>query len=152
VLETWTILRHCRDLKGFFRFLRTEYSTLELSCLQNNNGRFVELSEYHGGAQRGGIRVPEGYRGAGWDRFAMELAAFFLGKRVVVQADSSRNSKQIHGRDSRDFTALPKPVIEASTHFKSTSDLTSKVPQFQLDPATPRPTCKFSFNWDPSPI
>jgi hypothetical protein len=90
----------------------------------------VELSEYHGGVQRGGIRVPKGYRGSGWDRFAMELVAFFLGKRepVVVQADSSRNGRQIHGRDSRDFTALPKPVIEASTHFKSTSELTSKVP------------------------
>jgi hypothetical protein len=120
---------------------------------QNNNGRFVELSEYHGGAQRGGIRVPEGYRGAGWDRFAMELAAFFRGKQesVVVQADSSRNGRQIHGRDSCNFTALPKPVIEASTNFKSTSELTSKTPRVQLDPAAPRPTRKFSFNWDPFP-
>lgn len=153
VLETWKVLRLCKDLKGFFLFLRTEYSTLELSCLQNNNGRFVELSEYHGGAQRGGIRVPEGHRGAGWDRFAMELAAFFLGKQepAVVQADSSRNGRQIHGQDSRNFTALPKPVIEASTNFKSTLELTSKTPRVQLDPAAPRPTRKFSFNWDPFP-
>ncbi len=41
--------------RGFFRFLRTDYSNLELSCLQNQHGRFVELSEYHGGAQHGGI-------------------------------------------------------------------------------------------------
>jgi hypothetical protein len=44
----------------------------------------VELCEYHGGAQRGGICVPEGYMGKGWDRFAAELDLFFLGKKSPV--------------------------------------------------------------------
>ena len=63
LIETWGLLRQTEDLKGFFRFLRTEYSTLELSCLQNSYGRFVEICEYHGGAECSGIRIPEGFRG-----------------------------------------------------------------------------------------
>ena len=45
---------------GIFKFMRDGYQTLELSCLSNRGGRFVEISEYHGGAQRGHLRVPEG--------------------------------------------------------------------------------------------
>ena len=51
LITTWRSLRKIEDLKGFFQFLRTEY-TLELSCLQNHYGRFVEICEYNGGAQR----------------------------------------------------------------------------------------------------
>ena len=65
------------DLKGFFRFYRTGYSILEVSCLQNHYGRFVEVAEYHGGAQRGGLRVPEGYRGKGWAGSNGKYALFF---------------------------------------------------------------------------
>jgi hypothetical protein len=36
---------------GIFKFMRDGYRTLELSCLSNRGGRYVELSEYHGGAQ-----------------------------------------------------------------------------------------------------
>ena len=67
VLKTWGLLWQEAELKGFFWFLRTDYSTLELSCLQNQHGRFVELSEYHGGARNGeafecrkGSRVKDG--------------------------------------------------------------------------------------------
>lgn len=63
VTKTWGLLRQNLELKGFFRFLQTKYSTLELSCLQNQRGQFVELCEYHGGVQRGGIQVPEGVLG-----------------------------------------------------------------------------------------
>ena len=66
LLAEWASLRQVADLKGFFHFYRTSYSILEFSCLQNHHGRFVEVAEYHGGgAQRGGLRVPEGYRGKG---------------------------------------------------------------------------------------
>lgn len=144
------------DLKGFFRFLRIDYNTLEFNCLQNKNGRFVELLEYHGGAQRGGIRVPEGYQSAGWDRFATELESFFLGKLALVgdRVGSSRNVRKnpdLAMRDSRDFTTLPTSVIGASNPFKSTSSLNSRGPRVQLDPSAPRPTQKFYFNWDPFP-
>ena len=107
LLQTWVLLRQNSELKGFFRFMRTEYSTLELSCLQNQRGRFLELCEYHWGAQRGGIRVPEGYLGKGWNRFAEELNSFFLGKQPPVELRDGppRNGKipVTRARDSHDF-------------------------------------------------
>lgn len=81
VFLTWSTLCKSSDLKGFLIFLRTNYNTLELSCLQNQYGRFVELLEYHGGVQRGGIRVLEGYRGTGWKRFAKRIESFFFWER-----------------------------------------------------------------------
>jgi hypothetical protein len=155
VLTTWNVLRKCMDLKGFFRFLRTDYSTLELSCLQNKNGRFVELSEYHGGAQRGSIRVPEGYRGTGWDRFAMEIESFFLGKSAPVgdrggNLYNGRKNHDLGRRDTRDYVASHTPVGGDSNQFKS-AGLTLKRSQVQLDPFAPRPTRKTHFNWDPFP-
>lgn len=47
-------------LEGFFRFYRDGYRTLELSCLRNRGGRYLELCDYHSGAQQGGLRIPEG--------------------------------------------------------------------------------------------
>jgi hypothetical protein len=51
LLAEWASLRTCPDLKGFFRFYRSGYIIMEFSCLQNQHGHFVELAEYHGGAQ-----------------------------------------------------------------------------------------------------
>ena len=52
------------DKKGFFQFLRSNYNTLEVSCLTNKGGKFLEVVDYHGGAQRGSLRIPEGHRKA----------------------------------------------------------------------------------------
>jgi hypothetical protein len=65
---------------GSFQFLRDGYRTLEMSCISNRGGRFVELVEYHGGSQRGNLRIPEGHRGVGWVRFLFELRRYFLTK------------------------------------------------------------------------
>lgn len=35
---------------GLFEFLRDGYRTLEFSYLSNRGGKFVELSDYHGGS------------------------------------------------------------------------------------------------------
>jgi hypothetical protein len=45
---------------GFFKSHRDGYRTLELSCMKNKGGRYVELSDYHSGSQQGNIRIPEG--------------------------------------------------------------------------------------------
>uniref|UniRef100_A0A2N9IM47 Reverse transcriptase zinc-binding domain-containing protein n=1 Tax=Fagus sylvatica TaxID=28930 RepID=A0A2N9IM47_FAGSY len=74
------------DKKGFFQFLRSNYSTLEVSCLMNKGGRFLEIAEYHGGAQKGSLRVPEGPRGTGWLKLALEIGSFFLGRKEVKLA------------------------------------------------------------------
>ena len=149
LLQTWVLLRQGSELKGFFCFMRTEYSTLELSCLQNQRGRFVELCEYHRGAQRGGIRVPEGYLGKGWNRFAEELNSFFLGKQppVELRDGESRNRKipVLGARDSRDFAARIKP----SARSLLSSDLNSNQNRIPLDPLAPRLTLQFFFKWEP---
>ena len=49
------------DKKGFFQFLRSNYSTLEVSCLMNKGGRFLEVAEYHGGAQKGSLRIQKAH-------------------------------------------------------------------------------------------
>ena len=40
----------------------------------------MELVEYHGGSQRGNLRIPEGHRGVGWVKFLFELRRYFLTK------------------------------------------------------------------------
>ena len=57
------------SLEGFFEFFRDGYRVIKISCLSNRGGRFLEVSEYHSGAHRGSIRIPEGRRGAGFSLF-----------------------------------------------------------------------------------
>ena len=124
LLTTWGVLRQIEDLKGFFRFLRTEYSTLELSCLQNKHGRFVEIFEYHGKAQRGGICIPKGFCSKGWDRFVKELDSVFLDKAVPVKnlVRKPRNGNEnpnLESRDTRNFFAPIKQSVGSSNLVKS---------------------------------
>ena len=63
-----------RKIEGvFFQFLRSNYSILEVSCLKNKGGRFLEIVDYHSGGQRGSIRIPEGSRSTGWKKLASEI-------------------------------------------------------------------------------
>uniref|UniRef100_A0A2N9IN68 Endonuclease/exonuclease/phosphatase domain-containing protein n=1 Tax=Fagus sylvatica TaxID=28930 RepID=A0A2N9IN68_FAGSY len=81
----WLSLRGLRWVLGeirIFQFLRDGYNTLEFSCLSNRGGRFVELSENHGGSQRGRIRVLEGLRCAGEEHREMGRAVL-LGNREL---------------------------------------------------------------------
>ncbi len=152
LLQTWGLLRQSSELKGFFRFKRTEYSTLELSCLQNQRGRFVEVCKYHGGAQRGGIRVPEGYLGKGWNRFAAELESFFLGKQppVELRADKSYNGKIIPNRKLSDSRDPPAKISHpAGTVTPNNYGISNILPRVDLDPDAIRPTRKCYFKWNP---
>ena len=40
----------------------------------------MEISEYHNGARRGCLRVPEGTKIGGWNLFGRRLCDYFLGK------------------------------------------------------------------------
>uniref|UniRef100_A0A2N9IM54 non-specific serine/threonine protein kinase n=1 Tax=Fagus sylvatica TaxID=28930 RepID=A0A2N9IM54_FAGSY len=77
------------DKKGFFQFLRSNYNILEVSCLTNKGGRFLEIADYHGGAQRGSLRIPEGSWGNGWMKIAMEIGSFFLGQSEKKSTQTS---------------------------------------------------------------
>ncbi len=70
----------------------------------------MELAEYHGEGQRGGIRVPEGYRGKGWARFAKEVTSLFLGKPAPARelVEKHHNGKQQLGRKVRDSRDIPE--------------------------------------------
>ena len=165
LIEAWSSLRQTADLKGFFRFLRTEYSTLELSCLQNQYGRFVEICEYHGGAQRGGIRIPEGFWGKHWDHFVKELHSFFPGTAVAAehQAGKSRNGERKTNMERREIRANPSHADsefrngQIALKSRNTRDFknqsagifTAEVTRVKMDPNAPRPTRMCDFKWKP---
>ncbi len=109
----------------------------------------MELVEYHGGGQRGGIRVLEGYRGKGWARFAKELTSFFLGTPTPARelAGKHQNGKQKLGRKARDSCDIQESVTDINP--SKPAGLNSNAPRIQLVPGAPRPTRKYEFKWDP---
>ena len=82
----WTIaclVELCRwdfSKKHFFKRFHEQYKILEFSSRSNRSGLFVEISEYHNGARRGYLCVPEGRNKGGWAFLEMKLHEFFLGK------------------------------------------------------------------------
>nr|POE94931.1 hypothetical protein CFP56_64998 [Quercus suber] len=75
--------------KHFFKRFRERYKILEFSSRSNKSGLFVEISEYHNGARRGCLCVPEGRNKGGWAFFELKLREFFLGK------SASRPGKEV---------------------------------------------------------
>nr|POE97245.1 hypothetical protein CFP56_60347 [Quercus suber] len=66
--------------KHFFKWFHEQYKILEFSSRSNKSGLFLEISEYHNGARRGCLCVPEGRNKGGWAFFELKLREFFLGK------------------------------------------------------------------------
>ena len=66
----------------FFKWFHENYKILECSSRLNKGGFFVEISEYHNGARRGCLHVPEGLHKGGWAFLQKKLSDFFLGKPV----------------------------------------------------------------------
>ena len=75
--------------QGFIQHFRDGYRALEVSGMKNDRGCYIEISEFHSGSQQGGIRVPEGRRGAGWAFFERELRRYFLSGNSSPTAVSS---------------------------------------------------------------
>jgi hypothetical protein len=125
----------------------------------------LEVANYHSGAQRGSIRIPEGSRGQGWAKLVSELWSFFLGreeKNIVVAKpgatsvgdDPARVTEAINGnsdivgssRDPRAFCKLVAPITPPIEIRDSCHNSNS---QLVLDPKAPRPTRKSYFEWKP---
>jgi hypothetical protein len=154
------------DKKGFFQFLRSNYSTLEVSCLMNKGGRFLEIAEYHGGAQKGSLRVPEGPQGTGWLKLALEIGSFFLGKKEVKLAPTkpmvaapaggalTRTVKAMNGKSgvpgsSRDSRASHISVAPITQRINLRDNCSNLNPSIPMNPDAPRPTRRFVFEWKP---
>jgi hypothetical protein len=154
------------DKKGFFQFLRSNYSTLEVSCLMNKGGRFLEIAEYHGGAQKGSLRVPEGPRGTGWLKLALEIGSFFLGRKEVKLAPTkpmvaapaggapTRTVKAMNGKSgvpgsSRDSRASHISVAPITQRINLRDNCSNLNPSKPMNPDAPRPTRRFVFEWKP---
>uniref|UniRef100_A0A2N9HAV5 Endonuclease/exonuclease/phosphatase domain-containing protein n=1 Tax=Fagus sylvatica TaxID=28930 RepID=A0A2N9HAV5_FAGSY len=151
------------DKKGFFQFLRSNYNILEVSCLTNKGGRFLEVADYHGGAQKGSLRIPEGSRGSGWRKLAMELGSFFLGQNEQKPAQTEPVEVIPAGGESSEI-GKGKPVVLGSSRDPRASDFMAaqitpsvtlgvKLPNLntrvRMDTEAPRPTRKSGFIWKP---
>jgi hypothetical protein len=168
ILELIGIIRKPETITdGFFRFLKNGYRTLEFSCLKNRGGRFVELCDYHSGAQQGGIRIPEGRSGAGWDRFTTEIRHFFLGENSAANGTGREKRGAAVVACAADVACAEQKLRNPRKGRKSnprdlrrqrdTRDLLQQPKIFKLHPRAemsikePRPTRKFVFKWNPHP-
>ena len=145
-------------------FHRDGYRVLEFSCLANRGGRFVEITEYHSGAHRGCIRIPEGRKGAGWSVFEFQVRKSFLGdtqKFTAAQTKSSRVSGEgvvaEQAGSSRKDERRRFWKTHKSRRTKSAPDLqptvmtlNAKDGKSKMALNEPRPTRSFHFEWKPS--
>jgi hypothetical protein len=151
------------DKKGFFQFLRSNYNILEVSCLTNKGGRFLEVADYHGGAQRGSLRIPEGSRGSGWFKLAMEIGSFFLGQNekqsaptnlvevtpaggVPSKTEKGKSDLLGSSRDPRVTDSRAAPITPSVNGGIKSQNSNIRV---RMDPVAPRPTRKSGFVWKP---
>jgi hypothetical protein len=153
-------------LDGFFEFFRDGYRVVKLSCLSNSGGRFLDISEYHSGARRGSIRLPEGRRGAGWSLFEFQVRKYFFCEVVIpkqplrvaeeklpaVGAYRICNVSWNQNRQDRKSWAFRKNAGFAPKLTKTvTISDTEKKSRIKVDMATkaPRPTRLSHFEWKP---
>ncbi len=167
------ILKLCNlacTLDGFFEFFRDGYRVLEISCLSNRGGRFLDISEYHSGAHRGSIRLPEGRRGAGWSLFEFQVRKYFLCEIVVPEHRleslrkseeklpaaghaGNRNTHWRHSRqerNSRPFrnSARFAPILPKTDTIR-VNEKRESWNHVELANNTPRPTRLSKFEWKP---
>ena len=141
----------------------------------------MEVSEYHGGSQRGSLRIPEGRQGVGWALFDSELRKYFLakhdssvpppgrggsygGERAPVtgfrRERNGRISNSQNLKESRDSRRRNK----VSAHSESRSQSRSQSRELRrgvrekgvnlrviMSTSEPRPTRKFEFRWEAKP-
>ncbi len=155
-------------LEGFFEFFRDRYRVLELSCLSNRGGRFLDILEYHSEAYRGSIRLPEGRRGAGWSLFEFQVCKYFLCEIVLPEQrvesprmteeklpavgisgirNASWNQNQ-QGRNSRPFRKNARSEHQPSKPVKEKRESRTRA---DMAINSSRPTRLSHFVWKPKP-
>jgi hypothetical protein len=153
------------DKSGFFQFLHSSYNILEVSCLKNKGGRYLEIAKYHSREQKGSIRIPEGSRATGWQKLVDEIGSFFLGREarnkalVVIPAGGAADKGGIavnghsgssgSSRDSRALGNLVAPSTQTED-LKNSCRVSNSNSRALMNPDAPRPTRKTHFTWNPS--
>uniref|UniRef100_A0A2N9IPZ1 Uncharacterized protein n=1 Tax=Fagus sylvatica TaxID=28930 RepID=A0A2N9IPZ1_FAGSY len=85
--------RLCRSLpsKSHHDLLKR---VIEISCLSNHGGRFLDVSEYHSGTHQGNIRIHDGWRGARWLLFEFQVKPRAPRELLLSQRPESPSSKE----------------------------------------------------------
>ena len=163
----WTLgelrkLKHVAQARSdIFHFKRDQYRTLKFSCLSNRGGRFVELSEYHGGTQRGSIRIPKGQHGEGWALFMTETHKYYLEtKSNKVLPERERKTPEAETKLNRNDKIHPRPLRKGNQQLvpkiqqRGSRDLGDTIgvkDRVTLSSMEPRPTRFFKFQWSLGP-
>jgi hypothetical protein len=173
LLEVWEKMRQfSAQPVGFFQSHRDGYRVLELSCMKNKGGCFVELADYHSGSRQGHIRIPEGKKGVGWTSFGEEVRRYFLGngtqrvkpeKRVVAGKEAALASSGAPGNLARPSINGESRNLSGSVTIPAGSPRNGRGSVFEridfghqkqsrvpMNSDGPRPTRKSVFNWKPS--
>ena len=114
-------------------------------------------------ARRKGVRIPEGSRGSGWIKLAMELGSFFLGQNekkpvqtepvevIPAGGESSRigKGKPVVLGSSRDPRAPDFMAAQIAPSVNVGVKLPNSNTRVRMDIEAPRPTRKFGFIWKP---
>ncbi|KAF3954596.1 hypothetical protein CMV_020078 [Castanea mollissima] len=79
-LDQWNFRK-----QPFFKRLHENSKFLVFTSRSNKGSLFVEISEYHNGARRGCLRVPEGTKIGSWALFGRRLRDYFLGKTAGLE-------------------------------------------------------------------
>ena len=111
----------------------------------------MEVADYHDGAQRGSLRIPEGARGSGWMKIAMEIGSFFLGQKekkstqtepVEVIPAGGVPSRTVKGRsDNLGSSRNPRAADFMAAQISPSVNMGSNLPylntRIRMDPVAP---------------
>ncbi|GMY21095.1 hypothetical protein FCV25MIE_16336, partial [Fagus crenata] len=63
--------------RNFFKHHRDGYKAIHVVQRSNQNGHFLEISEFHSGSLQGFLRLPEGKVRQGWRDFSLLCRSFW---------------------------------------------------------------------------
>ena len=87
------------------------YKAIHAVRRSNQNGSFLELSEFHSGTRQGVLRVPAGVEWQGWVEFAKQCKGFWnMNFRRRAEMEGVGNNK---GKESRE-----PQMVQKDTNFK----------------------------------
>ena len=103
-------MRHQKDGE-FVKHWRDGYKAIHVIRGSNQNGSFLEISEFHSGSRQVVLRVPAGLEWQGWFDFSKQCKAFWntnFRRRAEVGGDGNKKGKESN----------EPQIVQADTNFK----------------------------------